>query len=286
MTIDHVIDRSTSDANRRHWQAVAEGGEVPPWQDLAAEPIGIVTTRIDDPPGLWLQPPAADTGAAVLAVHGGGFVSGSAETHARLFGHLALAARVPVFAMEYGLVPDHVFPSQLGQTAHAYRSLRDRAGRVAVAGDSCGALLALGLALQAGLPVPAPDALFLMSPWTDLDARGASYDRGTDPFFTREVVRALADGYLAGAYRHDLRTAPLEADLRDLPPTLVQAGGDEALLDDAVALARRLGAAGVGVRLDIAPGELHTFQMTVGRTDAATRAISDAGAWLRSILVP
>ncbi|GAA5201232.1 alpha/beta hydrolase fold domain-containing protein [Microbacterium jejuense] len=286
MTIDHVIDRTSSDAVRGYWQAVARGGEVPPWQDLGAEPVGIEATRIADPPGLWLQPPGADTGAAVLAVHGGGFVSGSALTHSRLFGHLALAAGVPVFAMDYGLVPGHVFPSQLEQTARAYRWLRGRASRVALAGDSCGALLVLGLALQAQSADAASRALFLMSPWTDLDAAGASYERGTDPFFTREVVRALADAYLAGAYRHDLRTAPLEADLRDLPPTLVQVGGDEALLDDAVALARRLGLAGAEVRLDVAPGRLHTFQMAVGRSDAATRAIAEAGAWLRSILVP
>ncbi|MBD3941252.1 alpha/beta hydrolase fold domain-containing protein [Microbacterium sp. NEAU-LLC] len=253
MTIDRDLDRTTPDANRRHWQAVAAGGEVPPWQELGAEPTGIVATRIDDPPGLWLQPAGGDTSAAVLAVHGGGFVGGSALTHARLFGHLALAAGVPVFAMDYGLVPEHVFPSQLEQTAHAYRWLRARVPRVALAGDSCGALLALGLALQAEDRDAAPRALFLMSPWTDLDAAGASYDHGTDPFFTRDVVRSLADAYLAGAYRHDLRTAPLDADLRDLPPTLVQAGGDEALLDDAVALARRLGLAGVDVRLDIGP---------------------------------
>jgi len=286
MTIDHVIDRASSDAVRGYWQAVARGGEVPPWEDLGTEPDGVVTARVEDPPGLWLQPPDAGTRAAILAVHGGGFVSGSALTHSRLFGHLALAAGVPVFAMDYGLVPERVFPGQLAQAARAYRWLRGRASSVALAGDSCGALLAVGLALQTESRDAVPRSLFLMSPWVDLEACGASYDRGTDPFFTRDLVRGLADGYLAGAYAHDVRTAPLDADLRDLPPTLVQVGGDEALLDDAVALARRLAVAGVDVRLDIAPGQLHTFQMAVGRSDAATRAISEAGAWLRSILVP
>ncbi|GAA5210884.1 alpha/beta hydrolase [Microbacterium kyungheense] len=274
---------AASDVNRRHWEAVARGGDVPPWQDLGTEPEGVVATRVDEPPGLWLQPPDADTRAAILGIHGGGFVSGSSATHARLFGHLALAARTPVFAMDYGLVPAHVFPSQVEQVAIAHRWLSERASRVAVAGDSCGALLALGRALQ---PDAAPRGLFLMSPWTDLAAGGASYDRGADPFFTRDVVRGLAEAYLAGAYRHDVRTAPLDADLRDLPPTLVQVGGDEALLDDAVALVRHAGAAGVDVRLDIAAGQLHTFQMAAGRSDAATRAIAEAGAWLRSILVP
>jgi len=53
MTIDHVIDRTSSDAVRGYWQAVARGGEVPPWEDLGTEPGGVVTACVEDPPGLW-----------------------------------------------------------------------------------------------------------------------------------------------------------------------------------------------------------------------------------------
>ena len=63
---------------------------------------------------------------------------------------------------------------------------------MAVTGDWCGAGLALALALRArdqGFSPPA--SLLLMSAWTDLEATGASYDRNSDPFFTREVVQAL-----------------------------------------------------------------------------------------------
>jgi acetyl esterase/lipase len=189
-----------------------------------------------------------------------------------------------VFAVEYGLVPEHVFPSQLTAVDRAYAWLIDqRVQRVALVGDSCGALLALNLATRRA--VDGPVALALFSAWADLEALGSSYDLGRDPFFRREVVRRLAAGYLAGTDPRDRRTAPLFADLSALPPVFLQAGADEALRDDSLALAARLADAAISVQVDLAPGELHTFQMAAGRSAAADRAIERAGTWLRSILI-
>jgi acetyl esterase/lipase len=124
-----------------------------------------------------------------------------------------------------------------------------------------------------------------MSAWTDLEATGASYDSGSDPFFTRELVRGLAAAYLAGADPHDPLAAPLHADLRRLPRTYLQAGTEESLLDDSRRLADRLRDAGVDVRLDEFADQVHTFQMGAGRTQVADDAIGRAGSWLRSILM-
>ena len=277
----------TEDPNRALWQAWARGEQDPAWESLSAEPDGIEQAPAGAAGGLWLRPPGAPAGPAILAIHGGGFAGGSVETHRRLFGHLARAAGAATLAAEYGLVPDHVFPSQLDTVVAAYRWLLDQgATRVAVTGDSCGATLALGVALRArdeGLPLPA--ALLLMSAWTDLEATGASYDRGSDPFFTREVVRGLGAAYLAGADPRDPLAAPLHADLRRLPPVYLQAGAEEALLDDSRRLAARLRDAGVSVRLDEWPGQVHTFQMGAGRTEAADDAIGRGGSWLAATLV-
>ncbi|GIG23566.1 hypothetical protein Cch01nite_42900 [Cellulomonas chitinilytica] len=278
---------TTQDPNRAHWVAVARDEPVD-WGALATEPDGVDDAPVDDPAGLWLHPGDELPGAAVLAVHGGGFVSGSVRTHRRMFGHLARASGVATFVVEYGLVPGHVFPSQLGTVTAAYRWLLDGgARRVAVAGDSCGATLALALAVQArddGLPPPA--SLLLMSAWTDLLATGASYDGARDPFFTRPLVRGLGAGYLAGTDPHDPLAAPLHADPGGLPPTYLQVGADEALLDDSRALARRMHDAGVDVRLEEFAGQVHSFQMAAGRTRVADDAIGRAGRWLRSTLVP
>jgi len=277
----------THDPVRTHWQAAARG-EPLDWGALATEPDGIGEQVVVDPAGLWLRPRGAVPGPVVLAVHGGGFVSGSVRTHRRMFGHLARAAGVPVFVVEYGLVPEHVFPSQVGAVTAAYEwLLAGGSGPVAVAGDSCGATLALGVALRArDEGATPPSSLLLMSAWTDLLATGESYGSGTDPFFTRDLVRGLGTAYLAGADPCDPLASPVHADLRGLPPTYLQVGAEEALLDDSRLLADRMRAAGVDVRLDELPGQVHTSQMAAGRTEVADDAIGRAGTWLRSTLVP
>jgi acetyl esterase/lipase len=277
---------AVQDLNRSFWEATARGEE-PPWADLASEPDAIDQEPVGSPAGLWLRPPGAPTGPVVLAIHGGGFVSGSVATHRRMFGQLARAAGIGTLAIEYGLAPGHVFPSQLDNVTAAYRWLLDRgATDVAVAGDSCGATLAVSLAVRArdeGWPLPA--SLLLMSAWTDLEATGASYDTGSDPFFTRALVRTLGAGYLAGADPHDPLAVPLYADVRGLPPTYLQVGAEESLLDDSRRLAERLRNARVEIRLDEFPDQVHTFQMTAGRSEVADDAIARAGSWLRSTLV-
>jgi epsilon-lactone hydrolase len=276
---------TTSDPNRLYWEAVARDEQVE-WEALAAGPDNIDQEWVDDPAGLWLRPPAALVGPVVLAIHGGGFVGGSAASHRRMFGHLARASGASTLAVQYGLVPDHVFPSQIDAITRAYCWLLDcGAVSVAVAGDSCGATLALALAQRArdtGLALPA--SLLLISAWTDLEATGDSYDTGSDPFFTRELVRALGAGYLAGADPHNPLAAPMHADVHGLPATYLQAGAEESLVDDSRRLARRLREAGVDVRLDEFAGQVHTFQMAVGRTGVADDAIGRAGSWLRSTL--
>ena len=276
---------TASDPNRIHWEATARDEETD-WAALATEPDGIDEERVDDPAGLWLRPRDALPGAAVLAVHGGGFISGSAATHRRMFGHLARAAGLATFATEYGLVPEHVFPSQIGTVMHAYRRLLDGgATRVAVVGDSCGAGLALAVALTArDSGVAPPVSMLLISSWVDLEATGGSYDTGSDPFFTRELVRALGAGYLAGADPRDPLAGALHADAHDLPPTYLQVGADEALLDDSRRLADHLRESGVDVRIDEFAGQLHTFPMAAGRTAVADDAIKRAGLWLRSTM--
>jgi monoterpene epsilon-lactone hydrolase len=72
----------TVDPNRIHWEAVARD-EPTDWAGLATEAEGIEDRLVEDPAGLWSTPDDAATVPVILAVHGGGFVSGSAATHRR-----------------------------------------------------------------------------------------------------------------------------------------------------------------------------------------------------------
>jgi epsilon-lactone hydrolase len=158
--------------------------------------------------------------------------------------------------------------------------------RVVVAGDSAGGGLTLALAVvvrDAGSQLPA--ALACLSPWTDLAATGESIRTRArvDPCFSPEGLDLQAREYLGNADpRHPL-ASPLYADLRGLPPLLVQVGEDELLLDDAMRLVERARAAGVEATLEVWPGLWHIFQ-TQGTFPESRQAQQRLGLFLRQHL--
>ena len=86
---------------------------------------------------------------------------------------------------------------------------------------------------------------------------------GIDPAFVPDKVQVRANDYVAGADPADPADpaiSPLFADLRGLPPMLIQAGSNEILLDDSTRLAARAAAQDVAVILDVTPGVPHVFQ--------------------------
>src|SRR5215472_13390035 len=283
---------------RRHWEEsrlawMQPGAEAPDdesWGDLTAEPRGVdyLETEAGGLPAMWAVPKHASTDRVLMCIHGGGFLSGSIYTHRKMFGHLAKAAGVRALLVSYHLLPAGVFPVPAGDVTNAYRWLLDQgisADRIAFAGDSVGGWLAVTVQLDAreqGLPLPA--AALLMSPCVDMETTGESYETNedSDPFFKREVVRQIIQGFLGeGTDPRDPRANPLYADLSGLGPVYIQAGGDETLADDARLLDSRAREAGVDVRLDIFPGMLHTFQMAAGRAPEADDAISKMAGWVR-----
>jgi acetyl esterase/lipase len=259
------------------------------WGDLTAEPreVDYLETAAGGRPAMWVVPKRASTDRVLLCMHGGGFVGGSVYTHRKMFGHLAKAAGARALLVSYRLLPEGSYPAPADDVLAAYRWLLDQgtaAGHVAFAGDSAGSWLAVTVQLRAreqGLPLPA--ATMLISPWIDLEVTGESYEanRDTDPFFKKEVVTGLAQGFLGRADPRDPQAGPLHADLAGLGPVYIQAGGDEALLDDARRLDERLAKVGVDVRIDVFPGMLHTFQMAAGRAPEANDAIRQMAGWVR-----
>jgi acetyl esterase/lipase len=213
-------------------------------------------------------------------------------THRKLVGHLAAAAGARALLVSYGYAPKHVYPDQVDQVARAYEWVLGHGAepaRLAIAGDSCGAWLALSLALRArdrGLPLPA--ALLLISPWVDLTQSGSSYrtNAAVDPFFHKDVVDDLAAGFLGSTSATSPGVDLLQADLAGLPPMHIQAGGDETLVDDSRALHAKAGRAGVESHLEVFPGQLHTFQMAAGRTGVADQAVRSMAGWVRPRLRP
>ena len=237
---------------------------------------------------MWALPRRREDDRALLWFHGGGFVGGSIYTHRKLCGHLAKAIGARVLSFDYRLLPAGVHPAPLDDAIAAYRWLLDQGfepARIAFGGDSAGGGLAITAQLGAGgqgLPLPA--AALLMSPWVDMEVSAESFTSNwaRDAFFYREVVLALAQGFLGpdGDARDPLAN-PLYADLTGLAPACIQVGGDETLLDEGRKLAEQLVTAGVDVEFEIFDGQQHTFQMAAGKAPEADDAIRKLADWAR-----
>jgi acetyl esterase/lipase len=104
----------------------------------------------------------------------------------------------------------------------------------------------------------------------------------SDKPLNKKFGRQLADTLLGeSGDRRDPYVSALYAELAGLPPLYLQVSGAETLLDDSRAFAERARDAGVDVRLDVFPGEQHTFQMAAGRSPDADDAIRRLADWVR-----
>jgi hypothetical protein len=121
-----------------------------------------------------------------------------------------------------------------------------------------------------------------ISPWTDLSASGASIrsKASVDPMVTEGPLRAMAAAYLDGKDARTPLASPLFADLRGLPPLLVQVGDAEILLDDATRLASRARDAGVDVTLEVGEEMFHVWHAFAEMLPEAARACERIAAWL------
>src|SRR5215470_4559117 len=127
---------------------------------------------------------------------------------------------------------------------------------------------------------------WLVSPWVDLQMTGASLAEkaNVDPLISKPYLEELASAYLAGADPANPLVSPLNADLAGLPPLLVQVGSAETLLDDAVRIARRAGAADVRINLEIWPDMIHAWHLWAAQLEEGRRAIASASAFIRAQL--
>lgn len=273
--------RTTDIATRRRdWDALhAAGPEVP-----AAVPIAAGGVE-----AAWIAPPGMREDRAILFFHGGGFQLGSIESHRALAAGIAASAGCRVLSVAYRLVPEHRFPAPVEDALAAHDWLRSTGlgpDRIGVAGDSAGANVALALLLSLkarGDRLPAAAAL--MSPWTDMEATGESYETraAADPFHQRGMIKALAAAYLGpGADPRNPLASPIVADLAGLPPLLVQVGDRETVLSDSADLVRRAILAGVDARLHVWPGMFHVFQLYAAALTEARDAIAGIGGHFRA----
>jgi monoterpene epsilon-lactone hydrolase len=252
--------------------------------------VKVETVTAPERPAEWLRPPGIRTDAAVLYLHGGGYVIGSPRSHRHLAAAIARAGGTAALLLDYRLAPEHPFPAALEDAVAAYEWLLARGiapERIVVAGDSAGGGLTVAtlLALR-DRQLPRPGAGVCISPWVDLTCSGATYvtKAAVDPIVARESVTMMAQAYAGAGDPKGSLLSPLYADLRGLPPLLVQVGSDEVLLDDALGLGERARAAGVDVTVREWPAMIHVWHWFLPMLAEAERAIEGIGTFVRARL--
>jgi len=238
----------------------------------------------------WTTTPGADPGRVIMFLHGGGYISGSLDSHRHMVAQAGREARARTLALGYRLAPEHPFPAALEDAIAGYRFLLSQGlepKHIAVAGESAGGGLAIATLVSvrdAGLALPA--CTWCSSPWVDLEASGDSMTTKApvDPLIQKPYSLELAAAYLNGADPRTPLASPIYAELKGLPPMLIQVGSAETLLDDAVRLARVAGAADVRVTLEVWPDMIHAWHLFYQQVAAGRHALAAVGAFIRSML--
>ena len=277
---DAPADQSLAD-QRARMDSLANFFPVPDGTEVEPAKLGGIK-------GEWVRARRARRDAVLLYLHGGGYLLGSPASHRHLAAALSEAAGMGVFCADYRLAPEHPFPAAVDDAVAAYKGLLDSgisAARIAIAGDSAGGGLTIAMLVAArdkGLPMPA--CAIAISPWADLSQGGQSHRARVkrDPMVGKEGLDAMAAAYLAGRDAKTPLASPLFADLKGLPPLLIQVGSEEALHDDSMQLKARAESAGVDVSVESWGGMVHVWHIFHPLLSEGRDAIARIGSFART----
>lgn len=206
----------------------------------------------------------------IVFYHGGGFVTGSIESHDNLARQLARDTESLVISVDYRLAPEHPFPASLEDAyagllwaAEHAQGFNGRTDQLCVAGDSAGGNLAAAVCLLAREENgPAISLQILLYPSTTMvDRKLESRQLFANDLLTIKTGYFIRDAYVPNeADWTNPYASPLEAEnLRNLPPAYVMTAAFDPLLDEGKLFADALAQAGVPVVYRNMAGMIHGF---------------------------
>lgn len=222
-----------------------------------------------------------------LHCHGGALVSTPLDEYHFYAEIIARQTGLRVVMPDYRLAPEHLYPAAHDDCFDAYRGLLEqgvKAENVVMMGESCGALLAIGLMTRArdeGLPLPS--GFVSLTGWFDLSV--ADTEKQDDPFNDPEWVRNRGRDYTGGKIPlDDPRISPAYADLHELPPLYLQLGQCDTNREGCLKLAANAVRAGVEVTLESWPGMIQGWHglLTAGVPEAE-RAWEDIRTYIEGL---
>ena len=242
-----------------------------------------VGVRLFRPPGLTESTPA------LLWIHGGGYVMGTAQQDDRLCRRFSARLGITVASVDYRLAPEYPYPAPLEDCYTALTWLAglpavDR-GRIAIGGASAGGGLAAALALLArdrGEVAP----IFQLLAYPMLDDRSST--TGDKPNHRLWTTRSNHFGWTAylGDADPQIAVPARRDDLSGLPPAWIGVGTNDLFHDEDLAYAERLSGAGVPCEVEVVPGVFHGFDQFLPKAQVSRRFLDTQCNSLRVALTP
>lgn len=271
------IDWNQYEAILRFRQQVEEGagkfGKVP-------KEIKVLPVIIDSLYAEWILPDQTAKDKIILYFHGGGYVSGTCNSHRSITAKFVKGSQTGALLFEYRLAPEHPYPAALEDSLAAYEWLLDQGiqpSKIVFVGDSAGGGLCLAtlLALR-DKDIPLPAAAVAYSPVTDFKCTGESHRTKAKVCLSPEGMTAALAKHYAGNKDLELPyISPLYGNLQGLPPLLIYAGEEEILCDDSIQFAAKAKDAGVDITLRIGKGMFHCYPAVAPLFPEATEAMNE-----------
>jgi acetyl esterase/lipase len=245
--------------SRRGFEKIA-GRFNKPLKGFSYQPVTIAGMKSE-----WVIPKDCNESRMLLYFHGGGYATGSINTHRALVSQIARNAGIKALIIEYRLAPENKYPAAIEDAAAAYKYLLNEKYlpiQIAFGGDSAGGGIAISVLLYLrDNNIPLPKCAVALSPWLDHTLSGNSYqkNKGLDPMLVAEAFPLWSESYLGESVQDAIYASPIFHDLKGLPPIYIQAGEEEMLLDDSTRFEEKASADGVQVLLEIYPKMFHVF---------------------------
>ncbi len=216
------------------------------------------------PEGTALRP-------AILNIHGGGMVAGTAERDDASMRALAVALDAVILSIDYRLAPEAPYPAAMEDSMTSLEWLHQQASnlgidvrRIALRGTSAGGGIATGLALLVR-DRGGPEIAFLSLVYPMLDDRTEKHPVAGKYVWPIAANRFGWSSYLNGIVPVPIYAAPGRADhLAAMPPTFIAVGSIDLFIDENLRFAQALIAAGVPTELHVYPGAYHGFTLISG----------------------
>ncbi len=281
--IKNNADHTNIIAARRGFEKVGRFNK--PLKGFTHTPLEIAGMKAE-----WIIPQGADETKVLLFFHGGGYATGSINTHRSLVAQLARNAGIKALLFNYRLAPENKFPAPIEDATTVYQWLLANGyppGNIAFGGDSAGGGMTIGtLFYLQDKGIVLPKCAIAISPWLDQTMSGASFQtkKDIDPMLVAAGLPLWGANYMGDADPRSPYASPIFHNLKNLPPVYVQVGEEEMLLDDSIRFAEKAKTDGANVTLEVFAKKFHVFNAFWRLLPKAREANRKLGAFLKEHL--